>query len=300
MNRPFILVFLLLCVFRISSQEADSSRIFRNRKIVLGTSAAAIAGTGSTALYFAWYKDYNTGSFHFFNDNSEWLQMDKAGHTLTTYQIGNAGYQACKWSGMSEKKSLLLGGTSGLAYMTIIECMDAFSDGWGFSWGDMTANTTGTLAFGLQQHFWKEQRIKLKFSFHQSDYWKYRPDLLGDNLTQQALKDYNGQSYWLSCNIASFLPSSAHFPKWLNVAVGYGANGMISGENNFVIIKSNGEIIGNDRYRRYFLSLDVDLSRIKTKSKLLKTVLKSINFIKIPFPALELSKGKINGDLLYF
>src|SRR3989344_8391817 len=165
---------------------------------MLGVGAVTTATVGSITLYQAWYKDYNTGTFHAFNDNTEWLQMDKVGHTLTTFQIGNAGYHACKWSGMAEKKSILIGGTSGFAYMSIIEVMDGFSEGWGFSWGDMGCNATGTGLFIAQQYFWKEQRIKLKFSFHQSEYWKYRPNLLGENLGQQWLKDYNGQSYWLS------------------------------------------------------------------------------------------------------
>jgi hypothetical protein len=147
---------------------------------------------------------------------------------------------------------------------------------------------------------WKEQRIKLKFSFHQSGYWHYRPDLLGENLGQQMLKDYNGQSYWLSCNIASFLKKETWFPKWLNVAVGYGADGMISGKGDYVIVQSDGEVIGNKRYRQLFLSLDLDLSKIKTRSKALNAVLKTINFIKVPCPALEWSNKKLNGHLLYF
>jgi uncharacterized protein YfiM (DUF2279 family) len=295
----FLFVFSLR-VFVFFAQPADSTILFEKRKLWLGIGAATTAAVGTTGLYYAWYKDYNSGSFHFFNDNSEWLQMDKIGHTLTTYQIGNAGYHACKWSGMSENKSTLIGGTSGLAYMTIIEGLDGFSEGWGFSWGDMGANTAGTLLFIGQQHFWKEQRIKFKFSFHQSGYWQYRPNLLGENLAQQFLKDYNGQSYWLSCNISSFLKKDNKFPKWLNVAVGYGADGMISGKDDYVILRSDGEVIGNQRYRKLLLSLDIDLARIKTRSKVLKAVFKTINFIKIPCPALELSRNKVNGHLFYF
>ena len=48
---------------------------------------------------------------------------------------------------------------------------------------------------------------------------------------QQVLKDYNGQTYWLSANIWSFNKES-NFPRWLNVAFGYGADGMLYGENN--------------------------------------------------------------------
>jgi hypothetical protein len=43
------------------------------------------------------------------------------------------------------------------------------------------------------------------------------------------------------------------------------------------------------RYRQFYLSLDIDLSKIKTKSKLLNTLFRTINFIKIPSPTLEIN-----------
>jgi hypothetical protein len=78
---------------------------------------------------------------------------------------------------------------------------------------------------------WKEQRITPKFSFHTTQYAQYRPNVLGSSLAEQMLKDYNGQTYWLSVNTPSI---KAQNPKWLNLAIGYGANGMLTGngENN--------------------------------------------------------------------
>jgi hypothetical protein len=45
----------------------------------------------------------------------------------------------------------------------------------------------------------------------------YRPNVLGSSLGTNA-KDYNGQTYWLSVNLHSFIKA----PKWLNLAIGYG------------------------------------------------------------------------------
>jgi hypothetical protein len=46
--------------------------------------------------------------------------------------------------------------------------------------------------------------------------------------------------------------------------------------------------------------LDVDWTRIKTRSKFLKTVLTAMTFIKLPFPALEYnSMGQFKAYLLY-
>jgi hypothetical protein len=55
------------------------------------------------------------------------------------------------------------------------------------------------------------------------------------------------------------------------------------------------------RYRRIFLSLDVDLSRIPVKNRLLKSAMSLINIVKIPAPALEIDgRGRIRGHLLQF
>jgi hypothetical protein len=48
------------------------------------------------------------------------------------------------------------------------------------------------------------------------------------------------------------------------------------------------------RYRQCYLSLDIDLSRIKTKSKFIKTLARTFNFVKIPSPAVEFNTlGKV-------
>lgn len=220
--------------------------------------------------------------------------MDKCGHTFTTYQTGRLMMNAMEWAGYSKKNQLLIGGLSGFAYMSAIEVMDGYSAGWGFSWGDESANVLGSgLAIG-QKLLWNEQRIQLKFSFQSSPYSQYNTELLGKSFTTQILKDYNGQIYWLSINPSSFMKKETSFPKWLNIAFGYGANGMIGARyNNMVIEDESGNVKIINRYRQGYLSLDVDLTRIKTKSHFLKSVFSCLNIIKIPFPNLELSEGKL-------
>jgi hypothetical protein len=158
----------------------------------------------------------------------------------------------------------------------------------------MAANTLGTGLFVGQELLWEEQRILLKYSFHQTRYAKQLPDKLGGGLAEEFLKDYNGQTYWLSANINSFLKIDG-FPNWLNLAFGYGADGMLTGEPNDPFI------INQNRTRQYYLSLDIDLSRIKTKSHFLKTIFDVLNVIKVPFPALELnSKGRLKMHYFYY
>lgn len=288
------IVIISICFLSHAAFSNDSLSLYKKRKIALGVSSAALTGGSLVYLHQAWFAQYNTSKLHFFNDNDEWMQMDKCGHAFTNYQVSRVMMGAMDWAGYSTKKQLLIGGLSGFTYMTAIEFMDGFSDGWGFSWGDIGANALGTgMAVG-QKLVWKEQRIQLKFSFYSSPYAKYRPNTLGDEMYMQVLKDYNGQIYWLSVNPSSFIKKENKFPKWLNIAVGYGANGMIGArDNNFLIQDADGTIRTFNRYRQGYLSLDVDFTRIKTKSRFLKSVFTCINVIKIPFPNLELSEGKL-------
>ncbi len=291
--RTFRFIILICLSFQQFSVASDSLSVFKKRKIGLSVSALAVTSGSIIYLNQAWYQKYNTSKFHTFNDNYEWYQLDKFGHALTNYQTARLMIEAMKWAGYSEKKQILIGGLSGFAYMAAIEIMDGFSDGWGFSWGDIGANAFGAgLAIG-QQIAWKEQRVQLKFAFRSSGYANYNPSLLGENLSERVLKDYNGQTYWLSINPSSFIKKENKFPKWLNVAFGYGANGMLNAHyNKFLVIDANGNVINFDRYRQFYFSIDADLTRIKTKSKVLKAVFSCINVIKIPFPNLEFSENK--------
>ena len=178
--------------------------------------------------------------------------------------------------------------------------MDGFSTGWGFSFGDASLNSVGTGLFIAQQLLWKEQRILLKFSAHTTEFAQYRPNLLGSSLTERLLKDYNGQTYWLSVNISSFLKKDTKIPRWLNFAIGYGAAGMIGGEENPATNK-DGDILPHfSRRRQFYLSLDADLTKLTPKSKVLKAVFETFGFIKIPFPTLEFEHEKISFNPLYF
>jgi hypothetical protein len=280
--------------------NTDSSAVHKGRLIgVLSVQGGLYFGS-LAGLYFLWYNNYPQSSFHFFNDNNEWLQMDKCGHSTTAYYISMVGYWSYRWSGLNNKQSTWYGGLLAFSYMLNIEILDGFSSEWGFSLGDLTANTIGVALFVTQQLAWKEQKFRLKFSFHQTTYPVYRPDLLGDNLIQQMLKDYNGQSYWLSGNISSFLPESVRFPKWLNIAFGYAASGMTGATSNSACYKGQ-DIPTQDRYRRFLLSVDVDLTRIPTRSRFLKGVFTVLSFIKIPAPAIEYNTlGKFRFYPLYY
>ena len=261
-------------------KPSDSLDIKRKNAVVI---SEAVLATGTLiALNQAWYAEYPKSDFHFINDNSEWLQMDKAGHVFSSYHLGRFGSEMLEWSGSKKKNQILYGAGLGFAFLTAVEVLDGYSSEWGASLGDVVANASGTALYVSQELIWKEQRITPKFSFHTTKYANYRPEVLGSSFTENILKDYNGQTYWLSVNLHSFAKGSK-IPKWLNLALGYGADGMITGnkEDNTPILTANPQ-----RLRQFYLSLDVDLTKIKTKSHFLKTVFSVFNTVKIPAPTI--------------
>ena len=280
---------------KLNNYLKPSDTLNRPRLNTVIISESVLASATLIGLNNLWYNDYERSKFKTINDNSEWLQMDKFGHVFSSYQLGRVGANALNWAGSSKKHQLLYGGTLGFVFLAGVEVLDGFSKEWGFSWGDIAANGIGTGVFIGQELLWDEQRIAVKFSFHQTKNAELNPNKLGANLNQQVLKDYNGQTYWLSANLHSFFKSEK-IPKWLNIAVGYGANGMVNGLediDNLLLTNSN-------RYRQYYLSFDVNLEKIKTNSHVLKTILSVFNTIKVPFPTIEYSKNRLVFHLLYY
>ncbi len=258
------------------------------------------------ALNNAWYAGFKRTTFHSFNDNAEWNQMDKAGHIWSTYGLSRASAASWRWSGVSPKTAALMGAGGGILYESIIEFQDAYSAAWGFSWGDMAANLFGASLFAFQDIHWKEQRVQVKMSYWPADYSsatrQRRDELFGTSLPEHFLKDYNSQTYWLSINLRSFAQDS-RIPPWLNLAAGYGSANLLGGRSN-IWTDEEGRVFdysSSPRLRRFFLSPDIDLTRIPVRKKWLKSVLFVLNAIKVPAPALELnSKGKIFFHVIKF
>ena len=75
----------------------------------------------------------------------------------------------------------------------------------------------------------------------------------------------------------------------MNVAIGYGADGMYNGNPN-----------EEGTHREFYASLDVNLRKIKTDKKFLDKALKILSFIKVPMPAFKLSQNKLTFYPLHY
>jgi len=279
--------------------QADTSINYKKRKQILWIGAATGYAGSMTFLYHAWYKNYEQSDFHFINDGKAWMLQDKAGHTITSYYITNYTFNIYRWAGYNQQQSMWMAGATGFFYQTVIEVLDGFSAKWGASYADLLANSTGSFLYIGQKRLWNEQRIIPKYSYHNTEFPKYRPDLLGSTLAENILKDYNAHTYWLSANLDRLAPQ-AGLPRWLNIAVGYNAYGMTGGDKN--VLNYNGKAIPPfKRTGRLILAPDIDFKRIETGSAFLQNFLGALRFLKAPAPAIEYDFRKgFRFYLLYY
>ncbi len=296
---PILSLLLALLLFRpamaVTLPDSVDTAVQKQRLLILGGGFAAGYSGMLISLNKAWYQDQERTDFHFFNDNRQWRQVDKVGHFWGAFHQSRAGIDMLRWAGVEDNKAILYGGLLGVVLQTPIEVFDGYQSDYGASVGDLVANTIGSAAVVAQELAWREVRIMPKFSFHTTRYADVRPNVLGSNLPEQILKDYNGQTYWLSVNPAAFLKEDNKFPKWISIAVGYGAEEIVFNS------EAGNEAAGYNAHRQFYLSPDLNLMHFKGRSKVWNTALYLLSAIKVPAPTLEYNrKNGLRGHVLYF
>ncbi len=288
---------LILSWEQVFPQTTDTLDCKKLKRIIIAESAFYAGGI--SYLQFVWYQDKERVPFHFYNDNQGYLQVDKFGHAFGAYMESYIGYKWLRSAGVKRKKALMYAGPLGLILQTPIEIFDGLYEGWGFSWGDMFANAVGSALLVGNELLFKEQLLKLKFSYWRSGYAEQANGYLGDNFLESLFLDYNAHTYWLSFPLVTS-SSQSPLPAWLNLSVGYSANGMIG---EFTNRRSYRGVLlpETERYRQFLFSLDVDWTKVPTHSRFLRAFLDALVFIKVPFPAIELnSKGAVRLHGIYF
>jgi hypothetical protein len=233
-----------------------------------------------------WYREETTvfHSLDFSNDMKKWQYMDKIGHFMDAYFVSDLTSKLYRWSGLSGNSSVWYGALTGWLWTLQIEISDGFMAEWGFSWGDLLANTLGAGFFVLQQfNYDLLGGIHPKISWHKSDAWKqnrYYRDPGG------LIEDYEGMTFWLTVNFHHYVPDKwkEDYPKWLaplGVAFGYGAKG----------------IAGNPWGGRneLFVGMDIDLRKIPFLDDwdLFRFVKSELNFIRLPLPTIRISQSRV-------
>lgn len=281
MQRHLVGLIIALSILFSKGGIAQSDSLFywdkpAAKKLLVGEGLITVGGL--TALSLIWYDDLQT-PFRFFNDGNEWGGMDKLGHFTGAAWATEWNVELMQQAGIPAKKARLYSATATLGFLSFVEVLDGFSPKYGASLFDVLANTGGT-AFGLAHSAGYLKKWEVKFSFTQSPYAAFRPNLLGDNLAERWLKDYNGQVYWLG-----YFPAKKW--SWLGVSLGYGIDGYTGAKNNPL---GTGNFI---RRQEWYLSPDIRLSHLFKKGTKLRQYLRYVDFIKVPLPGLKLTNGKL-------
>ncbi len=288
-----------------------SDTLSKPRLWIASATASSTFIATTIGLNEIWYKEFDRSKFHLFNDWNEWNNMDKFGHAFTAYFQNSFSYDVARWTGLKKKPSLIIGASLATIFQGTIEILDAHSEKWGFSVYDIAFNTAGVVLFSGQEILWDDQRFVLKVS---NRFPKYNEtpivsnsgnevssvaeraeDLFGSAASTRFIKDYNGQTIWLSMNPGSFMSEENNFPKWLNIAIGYGAENLYGGFGNSWNFEDEVYVLSQADYpraRQMFISLDVDLKRIKVRKPFLRFLLKGLNVFKIPSPTLSFTQNK--------
>ncbi len=290
LKKTFLLLFFLALTLLAYAQDSIHVQPSQQRIKAVAYGGAALYGVGMTGLGVMWYADQPTRSFHFLNDGGAWYWVDKWGHAYATYQVARTVHASLRWADMPERKATWWAAGSAWLALTSIEVFDGFSEGWGASPSDALANLAGVSLWAGQQLLWNEERIRFRWSYaNHENYPQYRPDALGSNAPERWLKDYNGQVYWLATSPAAWLPQT-RFPKWLGIAVGYSADGILGAYENPTTVDGL-PIPPFERRWQVYLAPDIFLDEIKTRSKFLNTLFFLAGSLKFPLPALEYTQG---------
>jgi hypothetical protein len=237
----------------------------------LGIIGGVLSATVFTINYYqrnAWWLG-ERAPFHFQNDWSYALNVDKVGHIYATALTQHVFQKSLEWSGVTESRSVWYGAGLALLFELYIETQDGFHRDWGFSPGDAMGDAVGAAYPVLQHYIPPLQKVKFKWS-----YWPSQD--LRDGKKQMIIDDYQGQAYWLSVSFYDWLPASMQswWPSFLGIAAGYAVRSLDG--------TGGGE-------KQFYVALDYDLTKIPGDSWISRTLKETGNFFHLPAPGLRIT-----------
>ena len=238
----------------------------------------AVVGSAALASYAAAYV------FVF----AKALNLDKFGHFAAGVILGESFYEGYRWAGLSEFKSYLFAGLSAMATHIAIDVKDGYSPAWGFSIFDVLSGTLGGFLPMAERYVPVFKYVDLKWSYWiNSTYYYDKSTHRGDAVFTD---DYVNQTFWASFKPYRLLPSAVqkYYPSWLAFAVGMSIDETAM----------NFHAPEKDRHREVYLAFDYDLEAFRPQSRLARTLIKYLNYFKLPAPAIQVYP-EFNWYLLY-
>ncbi len=273
----------ILPIGSLQAQVNDSSHISTTRLAVFGGVTAASMVVVHIQQQQAWWNGPK-GSFWLYNDWQFAKGVDKLGHMYGAYVASTAFREGFRWCGLSDRSSLLLGVSAGLALELYVEIEDGFHQIYGFSPGDAMADFLGAGYVLAQETFPVLENIRMKWSYWPSSDLR---DALRRGENRTFLDDYDGQKHWLAVDphIALGERLGKVLPSWLGIAVGYGVEGSIRER-------------GDARAAFYFV-LDYNLRRLSTGEGFLHSLLHALDFVHLPAPGIKILGKDVRFGIIY-
>ena len=119
MKKLIILLFILPFVVQSQIRQFPDSFNWKKVNTLIAVESGFYIG-GLSYLQYIWYSDKERVPFHYYNDNKGWLQMDKYGHAMSSYELTRLMNQAYSWSGLSKNKSMILSASISVGYLSAI------------------------------------------------------------------------------------------------------------------------------------------------------------------------------------
>jgi hypothetical protein len=210
----------------VPTDHAEAEPLFNRTTSVLVVAGAF--GALNTWTYFAWYKQRATSDHLIFN-NEGWFGpdtyaggSDKLGHFFACYFMTWLTANALAEGGWEPLPRALMGTVATQGFFTFIEFKDARHPHYGFSWGDMLFNVTGSAAALAMVNVPElDDMLDLRVDYIPSKLYFRRLKQRG---AVNAGEDYTGQTYTIAYHLGS-IPGVRSNPdlKWLRfLDVGFG------------------------------------------------------------------------------
>ncbi len=271
--------------YQMARIHAAETGLHTDRLILAGT-VLAVLNYGAYQNFKDIWWNYPTTQFHLYRGwrqtegwydmgphDSLWFHMDKLGHYYATRGLSLLLSDLALWVGYTKEQSAWIGAVASWLFYLEIEMFDAQFEQWGFSLGDLAANSAGAFmpVLALKHEFVNQFQLKLS----------YAPSEL--ELEHYMIEDYGGMTFWFTTNPRSLLPKEWMYwwPPFLNIALGYGVTQKVYGDIEM------------------YVALDYDLTKIRTGSRFADRLLYYLNYIHFPAPTLKFQPAT-SFHLLYF
>ncbi|MBC8124526.1 MAG: DUF2279 domain-containing protein [Candidatus Kapabacteria bacterium] len=273
--RAFFALVLLLSSIVLRAEVDDSLRVdspptINPVKLGVVGGATVLGFIGGHALSNElWWKG-EKAPFHVNTsvDYTYALNADKLGHMTFSYMASSIYSDLFRRCGMDSTQSAWSGFGVTMAYQTFVEIRDGFSADYGFSWGDIAANTIGAALPVAQRYVPALRSMDLQISFWPSQ-------AFNNGAYNSIIDDYTSTTHWLTVNVSDVSPRSwqSWIPPWLGLAIGHSVQ------------NTDGQ--GGGQHVVY-LSLDWQLHRIPGLAPWLRDVLRVLHLYHLPAPAVRI------------